>query len=151
MRGNGEVEFDPSDLLTSEYANTWKGTRRDFNLNVHRWRSLPAGVKSTWMRDWADLCEHQRQTAIATVRVLPQYQSHLQQALQACVQERRLRRSQGEARASRMTGAAQVQELEELRQADEMYATLEAAIARPHLELDVVGAVFLASDSPFEQ
>ncbi len=151
VQGNGEVEVDPSDLLTSEYADSWKGTRRDFNLNVRRWRSLPADIKSTWMRDWAGLCERQRQTAMATVRALPQYQSHLQQALQACVQERRLRRSQGEARASRLAGAAQEQELEELRQADAMYAALEAAIAHPHLELDVVGAVFLASDSPFDE
>lgn len=151
VQGNGEVELDPSDLLTSEYADSWKGTRRDFNLNVRRWRSLPADIKSTWMRDWAGLCECQRQTAMARVRAMPQYQNHLQQALQACVQERRLRRSQGEARASRLAGAAQAQELEELRQADAMYAVLEAAIAHPHLELDVVGAVFLASDSPFDE
>lgn len=149
VQGNGEVEVEPSDFLTSEYTDTWKGTRRDFNLNARRWQSLPADIKSIWMRDWADLCERQRQTAMATVRALPQYRSHLQQALQACVQERRLRRSQGEARASRLGGAAQTRELEELRQADAMYAALEKAIAHPHLELDVVGAVFLASDSPF--
>lgn len=151
VRGNGEVEIEPSDLLTSEYSDTWKGTRRDFNLNVRRWSSLPADIKSTWMRDWAELCERQRQTAMATVRALPQYCNHLKQALQACVQERRLRRSQGEARAIRLAGAAQAQELDELRQADAMYAALEAAIAHPHLELDVVGAVFLASDSPFDE
>lgn len=151
VQGNGEVEVEPSALLTSEYSDTWKGTRRDFNLNVRRWRSLPADIKSTWMRDWAELCERQRQTAMAKVRALPQYQNHLQQALQACIQERRLRRSQGEARASRLAGAAQAQELEELRQADAMYAALEAAIAHPHLELDVVGAVFLASDAPFDE
>jgi len=151
VHGNGEVEVDPSDLLTSEYADSWKGTRRDFNLNVRRWRSLPADIKSTWMRDWAELCERQRQTAMSTVRGLPQYRNHLKQALQACVQERRLRRSQGEARASRLVGVAQAQELDELRQADAMYAALEAAIAHPHLELDVVGAIFLASDSPFDE
>jgi ATP-dependent helicase HepA len=41
--------------------------------------------------------------------------------------------------------------LEELRQAEAMYVTLEHAIANPRLDLDVVGAVFLASDSPFEE
>lgn len=151
VQGNGEVEVEPLDLLTSEYSDTWKGTRRDFNLNVRRWRSLPADIKSTWMRDWDDLCERQRKTAIVTVRALPQYRGHIEQALQACVQERRLRRSQGETRASRLTGAAQAQEFEEMRQADAMYAALEAAIANPNLELDVVGAVFLASDSPFDE
>ncbi len=151
VQGNGEVAADPSDFLTSEYADSWKGSRRDFNLNVRRWRSLPADIKSTWMRDWARLCERQRRTAMETVRALPEYESHLQQALQACIQERCLRRSQGEARARRLAGAAQEQELEELRQADAMYAALEAAIAHPRIELDVVGAVFLASDCPFDE
>lgn len=151
VRGNGKVEVDPSELLTSEYADRWNGTRRDFNLNVRRWRSLPPSIKSSWMRDWAGLCESQRQTAMATVLELQEYQTHLQEALQTCVRERRLRRSQGEARASRLQGAARAQELEELRQAEAMYATLEDAIANPRLDLDVVGAVFLASDSPFEE
>jgi ATP-dependent helicase HepA len=149
IQGNGEVIVDPSDFLSSEYSDSWNGSRRDFNLNIHRWRGLPVDIKSTWMRDWPDLCENQRQLAMNTVRAMPHYQKHLQEALQACVRERRLRRSQGEARASRLEGSARDQELEELRQADSMYAVLEKAIVHPQLDLDVVGAVFLASDSPF--
>ena len=151
VRGNGEVEVDPSDLLTGEYADRWNGSRRDFNLNVRRWRSLPPSIKSSWLRDWPGLCEAQRQTAIASILELPEYKKHIQDALQACVRERRLRRSQGEARASRLDGSARTQELEELQQAEAMYVILENAIASPRLDLDVVGAVFLASDSPFEE
>lgn len=151
VHGNGEVEVEPNDLLTSVYSDTWKGTRRDFNLNFRRWSSLPTDIKSTWMRDWPRLCESQREIAVATVRDLPEFREHLQTALQACAQERMLRRSQGEARVSRLTGQAQAQELNELRLADDMYAALEAAISQPRLELDVVGAVFLASDSPFDK
>ncbi len=151
VQGNGEIEINPTDLLTSEYSDTWKGSRRDFNLNVHRWRSLPADIKSTWMRDWASLCERQREKAIESVKTLPEYQKQLDQALQSCLRERRLRRSQGEARASRLVGAAQAQELTELRQAEAMYAALEHAIRHPRLDLDVVGAVFLASDSHFNE
>jgi ATP-dependent helicase HepA len=88
---------------------------------------------------------------MATVLELQEYRTHVHEALQACMRERRLRRSQGEARASRLTGAARAQEFEELRQAEAMYITLEDAIAKPRLDLDVVGAVFLASDSPFEE
>lgn len=88
---------------------------------------------------------------MATVVELQEYRTHLHEALQACLRERRLRRSQGEARASRLEGASRAQELEELRQAEAMYVTLEHAIANPRLDLDVVGAVFLASDSPFEE
>ena len=151
VQGNGEIEINPTDFLTSEYAHTWRGSRRDYNLNVRRWRSLPADIKSTWMRDWAGLCERHRQTALRSVKALPEYGSHLDQALQACLRERGLRRSQGEARASRLMGAAQAQELRELRQAEEMYAALEVAITHPRLDLDVVGAVFLASDSHFDE
>lgn len=149
INGNGTVELEPGDLLAGEYTKGWKGTRRDFNLNASRWRRLPAEVKSTWMRDWPDLCEIRRDTAVATVRNSPAYIEHIQTALQACAHERRLRRSQGEARASRLQGLARQQELDELHQAEDMYATLESAIANPRLDLDVVGAVFLASDSPF--
>lgn len=151
VHGNGTVEVDPNELLTSEYARTWKGTRSDFNLNARRWRSLPAEVKSTWMRDWAGLCGNLRNIAMVTVRASPAYREHIESALHACAQERRLRRSQGEARASRLVGEARQQELDELRQAEDMYATLEAAIVQSHLDLDVVGAVFLASDSPFDE
>lgn len=151
VQGNGEIIVDPSEFLTGEYSDSWKGTRRDFNLNIRRWRSLPSDIKSTWMRDWSGLCESQRQLAIETVHQLPQFQSHLQVAIQACNRERRLRRSQGEARASRLTGVAKTQELDELRKAEAMYIELEAAIAKPRLDLDVVGAVFLAADSPFTE
>ncbi len=151
VQGNGEIELNPTDLLTSDYSDSWKGSRRDFNLNVRRWRSLPADIKSTWMRDWASLCERQREKAIESVKALPEYQKHLDLALQACHREQRLRRSQGEARASRLVGAAQDQELAELRQAEAMYAALEDAIRHPRLDLDVVGAVFLASDSHFNE
>ncbi|MNN77224.1 hypothetical protein D3C81_1936680 [compost metagenome] len=79
------------------------------------------------------------------------YIEHIQNALKVCGQERRLRRSQGEARARRLQGLARQQELDELLQAEEMYAALEAAIASPRLDLDVVGAVFLSSISPFNE
>jgi len=151
IQGNGEVEDVPSEFLTSPYSNCWKGTRRDFNLNAHRWRGLPAAIKSTWMRDWTGLCERQRQAALEAVRVSLQYKELVRTALESCRHERRLRRTQGEARASRLVGQAQAQELEELRQADAMYESLEAALRHPHLELDVVGAVFLACDAPFDE
>ena len=151
VNGNGTVEVDPNELLTSEYARNWHGARRDFNLNARRWRGLPGEVKSTWMRDWAGLCGNLRDIAMATVRASTLYREHIQSALNACGQERRLRRSQGEARASRLLGEARQQELDELRQAEDMYANLEAAIVQSRIDLDVVGAIFLASDSPFDE
>lgn len=151
VAGNGCVERSPSERLTRPYSHTWVGTRRDFNLNPERWRGLPAAVQSTWMRDWAALCKSQREVAIRTIEQDPDYLDHVQQALQACVKERRLRRAQGEARANRLSGEAQTKERAELGQADEMYRRLELAIAQPRLELEVVGAVFLASDVPFQE
>jgi ATP-dependent helicase HepA len=151
VHGSGTVEAVPANLLTAEYCDIWKGTRRDFNLNVRRWRALPANIKSTWMRDWGQLCTTQCEISRAAVQASSAYLEHIQAAMVACALERRLRRSQGEARASRLNGPARQQELDELRQAEEMYAALEAVIGHPCLELDVVGAMFLASESPFEE
>ncbi len=151
VHGNGTIETEPSEFLTSGYSPALKGARRDFNLNSHRWRRLPAGIKSTWLRNWSGLCGSQRDIATTAVRSAPAYIEHIQSALNACAQERRLRRAQGEARASRLQGLARQQELDELHQAEEMYAALEAAIANPSLDLDVVGAVFLSSISPFNE
>ncbi|TWE05808.1 ATP-dependent helicase HepA [Pseudomonas sp. AG1028] len=151
VHGNGRVEAEPSEFLTSKYAPTLKGARCDFNLNAKRWRRLPTDIKSTWLRNWGGLCRSQRDIATAAVRSAPVYIEHIQSALKVCTQERRLRRSQGEARASRLQGLARQQELDELLQAEEMYAALEAAIASPRLDLDVVGAVFLSSISPFNE
>jgi ATP-dependent helicase HepA len=151
VHGNGSVEHHPNDRLTAAYSHTWVGTRRDFNLNHERWRSLPAAIKSTWMRDWAQLCVRQRDIAVRTIHEDPVFMDHVAAAVEALRQEKRLRRAQGEARASRLVGAARDQEVEELRQAEALYALLEAAIGHPRLDLEVVGAVFLASDTPFEE
>lgn len=151
VHGNGTVETEPSAFLTSEYAPASKRVLRDFNLNARRWSSLPTDIKSTWLRNWCGLCASQRDIATAAVRSDPAYIEHIQSALNACSQERRLRRSQGEARASRMQGLARQQELDELLQAEKMYAALEASIANARLDLDVVGAVFLSSTSPFHE
>jgi ATP-dependent helicase HepA len=151
VAGNGSIEDSPSERLTCHYANGWVGTRRDFNLNPERWRALPPAVKSTWLRDWVQLCEKLRDIAVQTIEGDPVYVEHVKSALEACIQEKRLRRTQGEARASRLEGQAHAQEMAELRQAEAMYSALEAAIAHPRLDLEVVGAVFLASEEPFQE
>jgi hypothetical protein len=62
-----------------------------------------------------------------------------------------MRRAQGEVRASRLSGEAKAREIVELRQAEAMYELLEAVIGSPRLDLEVVGAAFLASDTPFAE
>ena len=91
-----------------------------------------------------------KELAVSNLKNLEVYSEHIQSALQACRFESGLRRSQGEVRVSRLTGVAQEQELLELQNAREFYISLEDAISNPLLELDVVGAIFLASETPFE-
>ena len=150
VHGNGQVVLDPSELLTSAYSDNWKGSRRDFNLNINRWRALPSEIKSSWLKDWPELCSKIHSIAIETVRGSSDFKMHIQSALNACQTEWKLRRSQGEVRSSRLSGQAQKQELEELEKSELFYASLSNAISNPRLNLDVVGAVFLASDTPFE-
>ncbi|MNG04187.1 hypothetical protein D3C84_873000 [compost metagenome] len=150
MHGNGRLEPEPSDLLTGEYIDRWHGPRRDFNLNASRWSKVPHGVRATWMHNWPGLCLGGRIEAEAAVRDSEVFAQHIAVAVQSCAEERKVRLSQGEARASRLSGAAKEQELRELQKDIEMYQTLETAIAHPRIDLDVVGAIFVSSSSPFE-
>jgi ATP-dependent helicase HepA len=150
VHGSGQVVVEPSELLTSSYSDNWKGSRRDFNLNINRWRALPSEIKSSWLKDWPELCNKIQLIAIETVRGSTDFKLHVQSALTACQSEWNLRRSQGEVRSSRLIGQAQKQELEELNESKLFYASVSNAISNPRLSLDVVGAVFLASDTPFE-
>ncbi|PPK37637.1 hypothetical protein CD175_15290 [Pseudomonas laurylsulfatiphila] len=150
MHGSGGLEIEPSELLAGEYIDRPQGGRSDFNLNASRWSKIPSSVRATWMRDWSGLCTGMRMKAEAAVRTSDAVTQHIAAGARACAQERKLCNSQGEVRAGRLNGAAREQELRELHMAVEMYRALEAAIERPRVDLDVVGAVFLSSSSPFE-
>jgi hypothetical protein len=41
--------------------------------------------------------------------------------------------------------------MRELKQAEALYESVDAVISQPRLDLEVVGAVFLAADAPFEK
>lgn len=151
IHGNGSIENNPSERLEAAYSNSWVGTRRDFNLNPQRWRDLTPAIQSTWIRDWAQLCERQREIAVGAIQDDPGLISHIATAAAACNRERLLRRAQGEARASRLAGEAKVKEMRELNQAEALYESVDAVISHPRLYLEVVGAVFLAADAPFEK
>ena len=150
VNASGAIDSDPSDFLRARYSDAWINSRRDFNLSVSRWRGLPGSVKSSWMKEWPQLCSNMKELAVSNLKNLEVYSEHIQSALQACRFESRLHRSQGEVRVSRLTGIAREHELLELQNAKEFYISLEDAISNPLLELDVVGAIFLASDTPFE-
>jgi ATP-dependent helicase HepA len=69
--------------------------------------------------------------------------------MEACSNEARLRHSQGSARLARLDGAARARELEEIARDEATYVAVSATLERPRLQLDVVGAVFVAADHPF--
>ena len=148
--GSGTILDEPPQVLTARYSDVWNGSRRDFNLNPRRWRQMPLDVQSAWMRDWPELCEQRRADAQAAVLDSQQYRSHVEKALKACAEEARLRRTQGASRLVRLAGAAREQEEEELERDDGMYQQLEQVLSQPVLDLDVVGAMFVAADNPFE-
>ncbi|MDP1692147.1 MAG: protein DpdE [Burkholderiaceae bacterium] len=145
----GSIIDSPAEIVTAQYHDAWVGTRRDFNLNPVRWRAIPQSVRSTWLRDWPRLCSERRDKAVAAIADFPAYRQHVRKALDACAAEARLRHAQGSSRLLRLEGVARARELEEMTRDEVAYDAVRATLDRPHLHLDVVGAVFVASDTPF--
>jgi ATP-dependent helicase HepA len=148
--GTGAIVHEPPTLLTARYSDAWIGTRRDFNLNPQRWRQLPSGVQSAWMRDWPTLCAQRRGNAESAVLASAEYRDHIGKALKACTEETRMRRAQAASRLARLDGAARERERQEMARDEGLYAALQASLSEPLLLLDVVGAVFVADDTPFD-
>lgn len=149
--GTGTIVSAPNGLMNSPYQNGWQGSRRDFNLNPARWRALPSAVQSTWMRNWSRTCDEARGQAVIAAFATDACQERIRHALKALDQESRLRRTQAESRISRLDSMQRRREIEEFEHDEVRYAAMRSAISEPTLELDVAGALFLASDHPFEQ
>ncbi|WP_219848092.1 protein DpdE [Burkholderia vietnamiensis] len=149
--GAGSIISNPSEFMAAPYNDIWKGTRCDFNLNPRRWRDLPHAVQTSWLRSWPVLCAEARRHAEVTVRQSEAYCQHVRQALTTLDREVCLRHAQTESRLARLEGAHRQRELDERASDDALCAAIRSALAEPEIDLDVAGAVFLASDSPFEQ
>lgn len=149
--GAGMLVPEPGERLTAHYHDRWQGHRRDYNLNPRRWREIRASVQSTWMRDWPELCRAARKQAEAVALASEACQQQIRRALAALEGEHRLRHSQAESRLARLGGAQRHQALDELAADEALYAVIRDTLIDPVLDLDVAGAVFLASDHPFEQ
>ncbi|WP_042883659.1 protein DpdE [Cupriavidus necator] len=144
--GMAAVIAEPAESLTAPYQRNWKDGRRDFNLNPKRWRELPAGVHSTWMRNWGTICNEARRHAEAAALRSAACQQHIARALNAVEQEFAMRRAQAESRFARLEGAQKQLAREDMSTDDALHAAIRDALARPSLELDVAGAVFLAAE-----
>ena len=144
--GNGKVIDEPSELLLAPYQDSWKGTRRDFNLNPKRWRALPTEVRSGWMRDWNTLCTRVRALAESAVSKHPEQVARCQAALAASEREARALEAQSASRQVRLTGAARLQEVDDLDRERRVHRRLAELLSRPTLYLDVVGAYFVAAE-----
>lgn len=149
--GTGAFVPDPSNHMTAAYHDRWQGSRRDYNLNPRRWRDLPSAVQSTWLRNWPTLCAEARKHAEAAALRSEAFRQHVRHALDALDREVQLRHAQTESRLARLSGGERQREFAERSNDDTLYAALRGALAEPELTLDVAGAVFLASDNPFEQ
>ncbi|AOI96723.1 hypothetical protein WS66_13195 [Burkholderia sp. LA-2-3-30-S1-D2] len=149
--GAGAIVANPPERVAAPYRNAWLGSRRDYNLNSGRWRDMPPAVQSNWLRNWLALCAEARRNAETAALQSEACQRHVKQALAALDREVRLRHAQSESRLARLAGAQRQRELSERAGDDVLYATIRSALAGPDVVLDVAGAVFLASDNPFEQ
>lgn len=127
------------------------GLGRDFNLNAQRWQILHKQSDMPWLPDWKFHCELARQRAEEFVRAMPEMQDRVTSALRTARRRHEIRQAQLTARIARMSGAAKHAEVAELEREVALHQLLVGAITTPILKLDVAGATFVSSRSPFVQ
>ena len=149
--GNGRVIEEPSELLLAPYHASWEGTRKDYNLNPNRWRTLPLDVRSAWMRDWSALCQSRRDIATMTALSHTDLVSRREEALALCEVDAAKLAAQAASRLVRLEGAARAQELAETESERLLHGLLREALSFPALQLDVVGAFFVSPMTLEEQ
>ena len=149
--GNGRVIEEPSEVLLAPYHASWEGTRKDYNLNPNRWRTLPLDVRSAWMRDWSALCQSRRDIATMTALSHTDLVSRREEALALCEVDAAKLAAQAASRLVRLEGAARAQELAETESERLLHGLLREALSFPALQLDVVGAFFVSPMTLEEQ
>lgn len=143
--GNGNVVTEPSATLTAPYTTSWAGSRKDFNLNPERWRSLPQAARVAWMRDWGRMCNDRRDLATSHALLHPELAARKESALRTCNEEASKLAAQTASRLTRLQGAAREQEADDAEREQMLYGMLREAIGSATVRLDVVGAFFVAT------
>lgn len=143
-QGHGQVFREP-------YRSTQRGGRRDsgqdFNLNEQRWKPVSEYCDLTV---WTGLCYSASERAEEVLRE----ESKMPEVIRDCSARvdaaSALRIEQFESRLARTSGDGAVALHRELEFERSFSLALKAAIERPSVRIDAMGAVFLSPNNPFE-
>lgn len=147
---DGKTSDEVPEALAESYRKDREpGRGRDFNLNPQRWQLLHMQPDLPWLAAWAQHCQAARQCAQSFVMSLPRVQARIATALNKMQRLHKMRQAQLANRLTRLHGAARQTEERDRDAEAHSYGWLVEAISTPALRLDVVGAIFLSSQTPF--
>jgi hypothetical protein len=149
--GIGVTGEEPAALRAPYRPQTEPDGGRDYNLNPSRWQVLDMRADVPWSAEWTRHC---REAAIAAREFIGRredVQERIRRATQALQAQHDSRVAQLNSRAMRLTGAARDAELNELECENLTHSTLLTAVRAPAFHMDVAGAVFVSTYTPFER
>lgn len=135
------------ELLTGAYDKTGiGGLYLDTNLRTGRLEKIQSQMPEAFGQ-WGTLCRRVRDTAIDHVTGSADLRMRIENAKAAIQIVQELRLSQLAARIRHLRGAEAAGELEQMEFEERFGSAIEKGITRPTLKIDVVGAVWLTTQS----
>jgi ATP-dependent helicase HepA len=145
-----DVEAPPSLCDSYRPNESVSGGGRDYNLNPNRWQVLHMRSDIPWTAEWSRHCTEAGVAAREFIERLEEVQERIRNGTRKLQAQHDARVAQLTSRAMRLDGAARDAELNELEIERETNAKIVAAVRAPKFHMDVAGAVFVSSTSPFE-
>ena len=145
----GTATMQPPTILAEAYRPDDEGSGRDFHLDPSRWKIVHTQDHVPWTVEWRRHCELAEQRALVFVASHDLVRAHAERGLHDLQRQHEKRVAHLESRITRLTGAAKAVERRDLEAEVRMYSQLAVAIRRPAVRLDVVGAIFVSTTTPF--
>jgi ATP-dependent helicase HepA len=142
--------LQPPGVLLEAYRKSDHLQGRDFNLNPRRWQALQMQVESVpWLLEWQRHCHDAADRALAYISDHELVRMQKARGATSLRNQHATRVAQIESRLMRLTGLAQSEEMRDLEEEEVLFDSMNEAIRRPSLRIDVAGAIFACANSPF--
>jgi len=147
VEASREVTLVPPANVTAPYRDA--GSGRDYNLNPARWEKLHLEGGVPWLVEWRHHCESEAEKALQFITGHDALRQHIDKGRASLDRQHVARVAQLEARLTRLTGPALMEERRALDQEGRLHGDLVEAILSPEIQVDSVRAVFMSARTPF--
>lgn len=149
VQATREATMDPPAYLLEAYQKSGSELGRDYNLNARRWQILEGQANIPWLLQWRRHCRTAAERALQFLAGHDLFRQHQAQGLASLRNHHAVRVAQVESRLTRLTGAAQSAERQDLEAEEVLVGRLTDAIRTPAISTDAAGAVFISATTPF--